>query len=72
MQPQKGYYASFLVRLWQESVPGQPEAALWHGEAEHIQTGILHNFHTLNDLLAFLSQRRPTGELNEALPPDDR
>lgn len=49
-------YTSYLVRIWQEGRPDQPEAAVWHGEAEHIQTGQRSRFHDPNDLWAFLNQ----------------
>lgn len=60
-------YASYLVRLWQDSkVPGS-ETAVYRAEVEHIQTGQRYQFHTPADLYAFLHQPTPAGEQNEAI-----
>jgi hypothetical protein len=64
-------YASFLIRLWRERSPADPESVTdWHSEAEHIQTGRRWTFSTLDELLGFLRRqaedsdvlRSPAGE----------
>jgi hypothetical protein len=48
-------YASFLVRLWRERNPDEPEPdAAWCSEVEHIQSGQHWAFVTLDELLDFL------------------
>ncbi len=50
-------YASFLVRLWRLSDRngiGMP--ARWQSEVEHIQSGKMWKFNTLEELSAFLQQ----------------
>lgn len=58
-------YTSYLVRVWQQSQPDQPDAAVWHAEAEHIQTGQRRRFLDPNDLWAFLNQQNQPGEHDE-------
>ena len=53
MQPED--YVSFLLRLWRDQATDDRRGA-WHGEIEHIQTGVRWSFSTLGDLLAFLHQ----------------
>ncbi len=55
-------YTSYLVRIWQQSSPDQPDAAIWHGEAEHIQTGQRRRFLDPNDLWTFLNPQNLSGE----------
>ncbi len=51
-------YVSFLIRMWREQNPGQPESAAdWHSEIEHIQSGRRWVFNTLDELLVFLRQQ---------------
>lgn len=63
MSPEE--YESFLVRCWRDqpddnqSAGKQPKRAqggCWHGEIEHIQTGVRWRFDTLAELLGFLQQ----------------
>lgn len=49
-------YTSYLVRMWQQSRPDQPGAAVWRAEAEHIQTGQRRTFDDPQRLWAFLNQ----------------
>jgi hypothetical protein len=50
-------YASYLVRLWREVGDEQPKTAVdWHGEVEHIQSGLRWTFDTFDDMLDFLRQ----------------
>lgn len=58
-------YTSYLVRMWQQSRPDQPGAAVWHAEAEHIQTGQRRRFLDPNDLWAFLNQPSQSGAHDE-------
>jgi hypothetical protein len=53
MQPDD--YMSFLVRLWREQ-PDNREPASYHGEIEHIQSGVCWRFTSFELLLAFLQQ----------------
>ncbi len=51
-------YASFFVRLWWRRPPHEDAAtAEWHGEVEHVQTGMKWQFDNIDDLLAFLSRQ---------------
>ncbi len=51
-------YASFFVRLWWRRPPHADAAtAEWHGEVEHVQTGMKWQFDNIDDLLAFLSRQ---------------
>lgn len=48
-------YLSLLVRMWREDgAPDLAAVADWHSEVEHIQSGKLWKFETLNDLVAFI------------------
>lgn len=58
-------YTSYLVRVWQQSRPDQPGAAIWRAEAEHIQTGQRRRFDDPQALLAFLQQQNQPGEHDE-------
>jgi hypothetical protein len=49
-------YTSYLVRVWQQRRPDQPGPAVWHAEAEHIQTGQRRSFDDPQRLWAFLNQ----------------
>lgn len=62
-------YTSYLVRMWQQSLPDQPSASIWRAEAEHIQTGQRRCFHDPQELWAFLSQPAQPGEQNEPPTP---
>jgi len=48
-------YESFLVRFWRDQ-PCNDQPGCWHGEIEHIQSGLRQHFNTLSDLMAFLQQ----------------
>ncbi len=48
-------YESFLVRFWRDQ-PCHEQPGCWHGEIEHIQSGLRQHFSTLRDLMAFLQQ----------------
>lgn len=51
-------YTSFLIRVWREQNPEREEPpADWCGEVEHIQTGQLWTFSTLDELLGFLHRQ---------------
>ncbi len=51
-------YASFFVRLCRRRSPGADTSpAEWHGEVEHVQTGMRWEFDNAEDLLAFLTQK---------------
>jgi hypothetical protein len=49
-------YTSYLVRVWQQSRPDPAEPAVWHAEAEHIQTGQRRRFDDPQALWTFLNQ----------------
>ncbi|MBE2197253.1 MAG: hypothetical protein IAE79_01505 [Anaerolinea sp.] len=61
-------YASYLVRLWREdrSETAVESATHYRAEVEHIQTGHRRQFHTPDDLWAFLNRAVPTGEYDAA------
>jgi hypothetical protein len=59
-------YTSYLVRVWQQSRPDQPDAAVWHAEAEHIQTGQRRRFLDPQDLWTFLNPPSQPGDNNES------
>jgi hypothetical protein len=44
-------YASFLIRMWRYVEPAALEAAEWHGEIEHIQSGRHSRFTALTEML---------------------
>ena len=51
-------YASFLLRIWREPVSSQSDPPpAWRGQVMHIQSSESWEFHTLDDLQAFLAQR---------------
>jgi hypothetical protein len=51
-------YASFLIRLWRETIAGVGDmTGAWHIGVEHIQTGERQDFSTLDELVAFLHQK---------------
>ena len=48
-------YASFLLRLWYEQSGETPTSSQWwHSEVQHIQSGQLWSFATIDELLDFL------------------
>ena len=48
-------YVSFLIRMWRERDPDQSERlGDWQGEVEHIQSGQLWTFRTIQDLFSLL------------------
>lgn len=64
-------YASFLVRLWRQKLPELPgENAGCQGEVEHIQSGRLDRFDTLDELLDILHQQADNLEV-QSLPADE-
>lgn len=51
-------YASFLIRLWRQTGPLNPERpGDWQSEVEHIQSGQHWKFTTLDELLDFMRQQ---------------
>jgi hypothetical protein len=60
MVPAMKSYVSMLIRLWREAGPDRP-GARWQGEVEHIQSGRIWTFASLDELLAFV--RRQADEL---------
>ncbi len=51
-------YASFFVRLWRSrSAGGSTQIGKWHGEVEHVQSGMKWEFENASDLLQFLGER---------------
>jgi hypothetical protein len=55
-------YASFLIRLWRQTGPLNPDhPGDWQSEVEHIQTGQHWKFTTLEALLDFM--RRQADEM---------
>jgi hypothetical protein len=62
-------YASYLVRLWRDSetTTAAKPASPYRAEVEHIQTGQRHQFHTPDDLWAFLHQHTFAGEQHETI-----
>ncbi|MCE7989922.1 MAG: hypothetical protein DYG89_52915 [Caldilinea sp. CFX5] len=63
-------YDSFLVRCWRNQSE-QEQGCCWHGEIEHIQSGVRWDFATLSDLLAFLQQVVAT-QAKQQWQPEDR
>jgi len=53
--PTQFQYASFLIRIWRKREPNGTFAEL-ESEVEHIQSGELWIFHTLQELEAFFHQ----------------
>ncbi len=51
-------YASFFVRLWR-SHHAEEDTSMgeWHGEVEHVQTGMKWEFDNVDELLAFLARQ---------------
>lgn len=70
--PTSHEYMSFLVRLWRTAGCGNGDPFApsqdWHCEIEHIQTGQVWTFNTLQGLLGFL---RCLGEDPRTLGPSD-
>lgn len=53
----KQEYASFLIRMWCETEPAAPDAAMeWCGEIEHIQSGRHFKFVSIAELGEFLRE----------------
>jgi hypothetical protein len=50
-------YASFLIRLWRSVDPDGGSDLEWHSEVEHIQSGEVWSFSTLDALRDFISQQ---------------
>ena len=51
-------YASFLIRLWRQTGPLNPDlTGDWQSEVEQIQTGQRWKFTTLEELLNFMRQQ---------------
>jgi len=55
MDPQKtDAYHSYLLRLWQERMAGQP---IWRASLQSTKTGRRYTFLSLDNLIAFLYDR---------------
>ena len=72
MNSEATQYASYLVRLWREETAVEPATAVdpatrYGAEVEHIQTGQRRQFHTPDDLWAFLNRAVPIGEYDGTL-----
>ena len=57
-------YQSYLLRIWQEDVGGEP---VWRASLEHAQTSELRHFANLRDLVRYLSERAADG-VQDSLP----
>ncbi len=56
-------YISFLIRIWRERDPEQPEwLGDWQGEIEHIQSGRRWTFHTMRDMFSLLRDQVETAQ----------
>jgi hypothetical protein len=68
MQPED--YMSFLVRLWGEQ-PDSADPAVYHGEIEHIQSGMCWRFTSFELLLRFLQQAAIAPQSVTQLAPEE-
>jgi hypothetical protein len=49
-------YVSLLVRMWRDEGESRPDqTSEWHSEVEHIQSGHMWQFDSLNDLIGFVN-----------------
>lgn len=66
MSHETAVYASYLVRLWRGDGSATADDQ-YRAEVEHIQSGQRRQFHTPDDLWAFLNRTAPTGEYDATL-----
>ncbi|NPA91314.1 MAG: hypothetical protein GXO55_07705 [Chloroflexi bacterium] len=45
-------YRSFLIRVWLQQEPDGRWK--WMGEIHHLQKGVIHSFHSLEELVEFM------------------
>ena len=60
MQQQEAYQ-SYLLRMWQEDIDGEP---VWRASLEHAQTAELRHFANAKDLLRYLGDLVSSGMLD--------